>query len=152
MSRKKGYASLEVIAMSLIGFTLVLALLSIALNKKILIENEIQAYERRLKEDDEKIEFLGKALYLVNKENNNDKERLYILNNENIHKEILSEEVLEELSLLEIETNKFKLYLNKDENVFTLEEVIEDNTRTYYYDYEIRDNNIYLRERSLHVK
>ena len=37
-SKKRGYASLEVIAMSLIGFTLVLALLSIALNKRILIK------------------------------------------------------------------------------------------------------------------
>ena len=51
-SKKRGYASLEVIAMSLIGFTLVLALLSIALNKRILIKNEIKAYENKLDNDD----------------------------------------------------------------------------------------------------
>ena len=66
-SKKRGYASLEVIAMSLMGFTLVLALLSIALNKRILIKNEIKAYEKKLDNDDERTRFLAEILSSINK-------------------------------------------------------------------------------------
>ena len=147
MSRKKGYASLEVIAMSLIGFTLVLALLSIALNKRVLIQNEIKVCEKRLNRDDEKIKFLGEILSSVNKKNHNDEESLSMLENENITKEILNEEVLEKLSLLETDNNKFNLYFNEEKNIFILEENLENNINFYYYDYEIRDKEIYFKER-----
>ena len=76
-SKKRGYASLEVIAMSLIGFTLVLALLSIALNKRILIKNEIKAYEKKL-DNDERTRFLAEILSSINKENYSDEESLRV--------------------------------------------------------------------------
>lgn len=165
-NRKRGYASLEVIAMSLIGFTLVLALLSIAVNKRVLIENEMKVYEKRLNKDNHRNKFLAERLYIINNkqergniENGFDifeNEELLILDNMesqdvlDAKEKVISnnKEFLDKLSLLEIESNKFKIYLNKEENVFILEENLdESNTKIYYYDYEFRNENIYLKER-----
>ncbi|MDO4535323.1 MAG: hypothetical protein Q4B63_05885 [Clostridium perfringens] len=165
-NRKRGYASLEVIAMSLIGFTLVLALLSIAVNKRVLIENEMRVYEKRLNKDNHRNKFLAERLYIINNkqergniENGFDifeNEELLILDNMesqdvlDAKEKVISnnKEFLDKLSLLEIESNKFKIYLNKEENVFILEENLdESNTKIYYYDYEFRNENIYLKER-----
>lgn len=146
-NKKGGYASLEVIAMSLIGFTLVLALLSITLNKKILIDSEIKTYEKRLDEDDEKIEFLGEVLSLVNKMNCDNEVNLSILANKDIDKEILNKGILKNLSLLGINNNKFNLYFNEEESILVLEETLENSTNIYYYDYEIRDEDVYFKER-----
>lgn len=169
-NKKEGYASLEVIAMSLIGFTLVLSLLSIALNKRVLIQREIKAYEKRLNENDERNEFLEKRLSLINNKEENIESIFDILKDEKIkvlninetlgilkHEEVIldnDKESLNKLSILELESEKFNLYLNEDKSSFILEERIEEgNIKTYYYDYEIRDKEIYLKERkSFNVK
>ena len=140
-SKKRGYASLEVIAMSLIGFTLVLALLSIALNKRILIKNEIKAYEKKLDNDDERTIFLAEILSSI--KNYSDEESLRVSEDNNVE-----DDGLYKLSLLTRKNDKFNLYFNEENNIFML----EDNTNIYYYDYEIRNTDVYLRERSLYVK
>ena len=96
-SKKRGYASLEVIAMSLIGFTLVLALLSIALNKRILIKNEIKAYEKKLDNDDERTRFLAEILSSINKENYSDED---LSNHFNLTLDEIKQKEIEILSLL----------------------------------------------------
>lgn len=164
-TRKKGYASLEVIAMSLIGFTLVLALLSIALNKRVLIENEIKTYEKRLNEDYDRNEFLEERLSLINNEEEETIENTFdILDDEKMqvsdtdenlsvlkYKEVISNndrEDLNKLNILEMKNNKFKLYLNEDKSMFILEESLDkDDIKTYYYYYKFIENNIYLEER-----
>ncbi len=171
VSRKKGYASLEVIFMSFIGFTLVLAILSTALNKKVFIEKEIKPYKEKLynykeqvKEDSEKYIFLENILYLINnkkistetleglenkkideKKFDNNK-NLDFLNYERINLD--NKEHFHKLNLLESENHKFKLYFNGNENMFILEENLdEDDIKIYYYDYRLIEGDIYLKER-----
>ncbi len=143
-NRKKGYVSLEVIAMSLIGFTLVLALLSIALNKKILIENEIKTYEKGLGQDD-RLSFLGYMLSSIN-------DMGYKGNLDIMEDKKIIQDKLDKLNFLNMKNNKFNLYFSKEDDVFILEEALENNINIYYYDYNVIDKNIYLKERGLYVK
>ena len=163
-NKKEGYASLEVIAMSLIGFTLVLALLSIALNKRVLIQSEIKAYEKRLNEDDDRNEFLEERLSLINNKKKDNIESIFNIleedkktqvldTDENLgglgDKGVISDGDKERLKVLKAEDENFRLYLNKEEDIFILEENLgEDDIKTYYYKYEFIEDNLYLKERT----
>lgn len=136
INNKKGYASLEILVMSCIGFTLVLALLNISLNKKILIKNEIKIYENKLRESEEMDEFLNNVISKIN--------------NMQIEDLSSSEELLirNKLNLLSMRNERFNLYLDEIQNIFVLEESINKNSfKNYYYDYELIDGFIYLSER-----
>lgn len=139
-NNKKGYISLEIMVMSCIGFTLVLALLSIACNKKVLIKNEIKIYENKLKENENKNEFLNSIMTQIN--------------NKQIEN-IFNDEILidNKLNLIGAQNERFKLYLDEDMDVFILEETLgKNNIKNYYYDYKVINEFMYLKERKIYDK
>lgn len=139
-NNKKGYISLEIMVMSCIGFTLVLALLSIAFNKKVLIKNEIKIYENKLKENENKNEFLNSIMTQIN--------------NKQIEN-IFNDEILidNKLNLIGAQNERFKLYLDEDMDIFILEETLgKNNIKNYYYDYKVINEFMYLKERKIYDK
>lgn len=86
---------------------------------------------------------MAEILSSINKENYSDEESLRVSEDNNVE-----DDGLYKLSLLTRKNDKFNLYFNEENNIFML----EDNTNIYYYDYEIRNTDVYLRERSLYVK
>lgn len=139
-NNKKGYISLEIMVMSCIGFTLVLALLSITFNKKVLIKNEIKIYENKLKENENKNEFLNSIMTQIN--------------NKQIEN-IFNDEILidNKLNLIGAQNERFKLYLDEDMDIFILEETLgKNNIKNYYYDYKVINEFMYLKERKIYDK